>query len=87
MNETQNPAQPVPEMHPAAGATAAGAAPGTGAPPSLEAQLAELQARHSELSDSFLRAKAEAENTRRRADERGPHHREASGASNGGLSG
>ena len=36
---------------------------------SLEAQWAELQARHSELSDSFLRAKAEAENTRRRADE------------------
>ena len=35
----------------------------------LEAQWAELQARHSELSDSFLRAKAEAENTRRRADE------------------
>jgi len=69
MNETQNPAQPVPEMHPATGATVAGAAPGTGAPPSLEAQLAELQARHSELSDSFLRAKAEAENTRRRADE------------------
>ena len=35
----------------------------------LEAQWADLQARHSELSDSFLRAKAEAENTRRRADE------------------
>ncbi len=37
--------------------------------PSLEAQLAELQARHDELSDGFLRAKAEAENTRRRAEE------------------
>ena len=35
----------------------------------LEAQWAELQARHSEMSDAFLRAKAEAENTRRRADE------------------
>ncbi|HZF79293.1 MAG TPA: nucleotide exchange factor GrpE [Rubrivivax sp.] len=34
-----------------------------------EEQLAELQARLSEASDGFLRAKAEAENTRRRAEE------------------
>jgi len=34
-----------------------------------ETQLAELQARHAEVSDAYLRAKAEAENTRRRADE------------------
>jgi molecular chaperone GrpE len=39
------------------------------AQPSLEQQLAELQARHAEVSDAFLRAKAEAENTRRRAEE------------------
>ncbi len=39
------------------------------AAPNLEAQWAELQAKHTELSDAFLRAKAEAENTRRRADE------------------
>jgi molecular chaperone GrpE len=39
------------------------------APPSVEQQLAELQARHAEVSDAFLRAKAEAENTRRRAEE------------------
>ena len=32
-------------------------------------RLAELEAKHAELSDSFLRAKAEAENTRRRAEE------------------
>lgn len=32
-------------------------------------QLAELQARHAEVSDAYLRAKAEAENTRRRAEE------------------
>ena len=32
-------------------------------------QLAELQSRHAEVSDAFLRAKAEAENTRRRAEE------------------
>ncbi|MEO5734840.1 MAG: nucleotide exchange factor GrpE [Rubrivivax sp.] len=36
---------------------------------SAEVQLAGLQARHTEVSDAYLRAKAEAENTRRRADE------------------
>ena len=41
----------------------------TDAAPSLEQQLAELQAKLGESSDAFLRAKAEAENTRRRADE------------------
>ena len=29
----------------------------------------DLEARHAELSDAYLRAKAEAENTRRRAEE------------------
>ena len=37
--------------------------------PTLEARHVELQARHAEVADAFLRAKAEAENTRRRADE------------------
>jgi molecular chaperone GrpE len=37
--------------------------------PAADARLAELEAKHAELSDSFLRAKAEAENTRRRAEE------------------
>ena len=32
-------------------------------------RLVELEARHAEVSDAFLRAKAEAENTRRRAEE------------------
>ncbi len=32
-------------------------------------QLAELQAKHAEVSDAYLRAKAETENVRRRADE------------------
>ena len=41
--------------------------PGPGA--SLEAQLADLQARHTEVADAFLRAKAEVENIRRRAEE------------------
>ena len=53
--------------------SAPSAATATSAPaaeaPSLEAQLTDWQARHSEASDAFLRAKAEAENTRRRAEE------------------
>lgn len=44
--------------------TAAGLPPGMAAP-----SVAELEARHAELSDAFLRAKADAENTRRRAEE------------------
>ncbi|MEK6667714.1 MAG: nucleotide exchange factor GrpE [Aquabacterium commune] len=38
-------------------------------PLTLEQQLAELQAKHTEVSDAYLRAKAEAENIRRRAEE------------------
>jgi len=69
------PATPEPE-HAAAVAEATASPPAADGPPgtdaaapSLEAQLAELQARHAEVSDAFLRAKAEAENVRRRADE------------------
>ncbi|MCA0241706.1 MAG: nucleotide exchange factor GrpE [Proteobacteria bacterium] len=40
-----------------------------GAAPSVEAQLAELQAKHTEMSDAYLRAKAETENVRRRSEE------------------
>ena len=32
-------------------------------------KLAELEAKHAEVADAYLRAKADAENTRRRADE------------------
>ena len=39
-----------------------------GATPSAEARLAELEAKHAEVADAYLRAKAEAENTRRRAE-------------------
>ncbi len=35
----------------------------------LQAELAELKAKSAELADQFLRAKAEAENVRRRADD------------------
>ena len=50
-------------------ATAPSAPAAQGNEPTLEARHAELQAKHTEVADAFLRAKAEAENTRRRADE------------------
>ena len=52
------------------GADAAAAAdPIPSASPAPAAPAADLEARHAELSDAYLRAKAEAENTRRRAEE------------------
>ena len=39
------------------------------AEPSIQQQLTDLLAKHAEVSDAFLRAKAESENTRRRAEE------------------
>ena len=39
------------------------------APLNAEIRLQELEARHAEVSDAYLRAKAEAENTRRRAED------------------
>ncbi len=63
MNETPNPANPAAEAH--ASATPAQ----DSSTPSPDSQLADLQARLTEASDAFLRAKAEAENTRRRAEE------------------
>ncbi len=56
-----NPNEPSPAD--AAGPAAAEAAA------SPEARLAELETKHAEMADAYLRAKAEAENTRRRADE------------------
>ena len=58
--------QPTPEFDPAA--EAAAAANDTAAA-QAEARLQELEAKHSELSDAFLRAKAETENARRRAED------------------
>ena len=65
MNSSTDPAQTDPQ---------APAAPTAAEDPismalSPEIRLAELQARHNEMSDAFLRAKAEAENIRRRAEE------------------
>ena len=53
------------------GAPAADATPETAQPAAFNAEqkLAEAEARLAELQDSFLRAKAEAENMRRRAQE------------------
>jgi len=46
------------------------AAPGSDAAAlNAEHRLQELEAKHAELSDAFLRAKAETENARRRADD------------------
>ena len=45
------------------------AAPELDAAISTETRLAELEARHAEMSDAYLRAKAEADNTRRRAED------------------
>lgn len=42
--------------------------PAAGAP-GAEQRLAELEAKHASVADAYLRAKAEAENTRRRAEE------------------
>ncbi len=37
--------------------------------PTAEVLLAELETRHAEMADAYLRAKAEAENTRRRSED------------------
>ena len=47
----------------------AGAATADNEPASAASSHAELEARHAELSDAYLRAKAEAENVRRRAED------------------
>jgi molecular chaperone GrpE len=53
---------------PADAGSAGPEADGTAAPDTAQ-QLAELQVKHAEMADAFLRAKAEAENVRRRAEE------------------
>jgi molecular chaperone GrpE len=62
-HEEQNPNTPQSATAPGADATTADAAS------AASARLAELEARVSELTDAHLRAKAESENARRRADE------------------
>lgn len=65
--DSASPATPMSPSNGAAPGAAAESAPA--APPSAESRLAELEAKHTEMADAFLRAKAEMENTRRRADE------------------
>ncbi|MBX3608082.1 MAG: nucleotide exchange factor GrpE [Piscinibacter sp.] len=62
-NETPIPPQETPNAAPESAAAPAPA--GT----DLASRLAELEAKHAEVSDAYLRAKAEIENVRRRADE------------------
>jgi molecular chaperone GrpE len=70
MTPTDPQARQEPTLDPIAPAPAPTPASDSSAPePQPDARLAELQAKHAEVSDAFLRAKAEAENTRRRADE------------------
>ena len=60
---TPEPQGATPDLNPAADAAAAPAST------DLAQRLAELEAKHAEVSDAYLRAKAEAENTRRRAED------------------
>ncbi|WP_298015231.1 nucleotide exchange factor GrpE [uncultured Aquabacterium sp.] len=60
MSDTAHTPEQAPEAAPSATPDAAS---------SIEQQLAELQAKHAEVADAYLRAKAEAENVRRRAED------------------
>ena len=69
-NTTMTPIDPQARQEPTLDSIAPAAASNDNVPESQpDARLAELQAKHAEMSDAYLRAKAEAENTRRRADE------------------
>lgn len=63
MQDQENQAVPNPEE------AAAPAQPSTPAAPTLEQQLADTEARLAEMHDAFMRAKADGENIRRRAQE------------------
>lgn len=67
MQDQENPAVPNPEA--AEAAAPASPSPSTPDQPSLEEQLASTEARLAEMQDAFMRAKADGENIRRRAQE------------------
>ncbi|MDT7835425.1 nucleotide exchange factor GrpE [Aquabacterium sp. OR-4] len=81
MTPENQPSSALPDDDALSAAAAAAAQAATGAPelkldaaaaaaePSLEQQLADLQAKHTEMSDAYLRAKAETENIRRRTED------------------
>lgn len=66
MSDTSAPSTPEPN---APADQAPQAAPAAQDPTELQAQLAELQAKNAELAEQFLRAQADMQNTRRRAEE------------------
>lgn len=61
-NADQNP-------HHSESAAAAAAPNGASIGDETQKKLSDLEARHAEMADAYLRAKADAENTRRRAEE------------------
>jgi molecular chaperone GrpE len=65
MQDQENQAVPTPEAEQAPAQSAAA----DGGNPSLEEQLASTEARLAEMHDAFMRAKADGENIRRRAQE------------------
>ncbi|GAA0753839.1 nucleotide exchange factor GrpE [Ideonella azotifigens] len=56
-------------LDPNASAEQQDAAQAVAGDPPAEARLAELEAKHTEMADAYLRAKAEMENIRRRAED------------------
>lgn len=64
MSTPETPVDPSPASE---NAPHAGGATGAGTP--WEQKYAELEAKHADVADAYLRAKAESENTRRRAEE------------------
>ena len=65
---TMSNADPTPQPHELNDTPAVDAADGA-AVDDPQKRLGELEARHAEMADAYLRAKADAENTRRRADD------------------
>jgi molecular chaperone GrpE len=68
MNPNEN-SPPPPEVSEADPGVPFGSAVDQAAAVTTEMRLAELEAKHASVSDAYLRAKADAENTRRRAEE------------------
>src|SRR5437762_1474575 len=62
--DLQAPVDPTP-----GGNGTAAPAPATTTEPDPHQKLSELETKHAEVADAYLRAKAESENTRRRAEE------------------
>ena len=69
-NTAMNPSDVTPDLPTPSDRQSAPSAQQTDAPElAAAARLAELETKHTEVADAYLRAKADAENTRRRAEE------------------